>query len=237
MRKISLPRLEKHVQLCLAAGRQPSEEMLHLAGLEKIKYVLVYPETGDLVLAGPASDWRNDAEGRAVSKKSGRPVVQLDDLVVVLRTLAANPKATFGCSINPTEEGLAKTQKFAQQSSATPLKPGQRPAWLKQLRSQMGRQTISVDGVDPRTRVAGVLVEADYRMKLVGMGLEDGTVDVPSYLSLIQVPRGEAPPPLDVLRWWFTLKYDVVHATDKHDAFEIRGPGAQVMSENELLTA
>ncbi len=101
----------------------------------------------------------------------------------------------------------------------------------------MGRQTISVDGIDPRTRVAGVLVEADYRMKLVGMGLEDGTVDVPSYLSLIQVPRGEAPPPLDVLRWWFTLKYDAVHATDKHDAFEIRGPGVQVLSENELLTA
>ena len=28
--------------------------MLNLAGLEKIKYVLVYLEMGDLVLAGPA---------------------------------------------------------------------------------------------------------------------------------------------------------------------------------------
>jgi hypothetical protein len=237
LRKVSLTRLEKHVQLRLAAGRPLDDEMLNLAGLEKIKYVLVYPETGDLVLAGPAGPWRIDDEGRHVSQKSGRPVLQLDDLVVVLCYLGAEPQATFGCSIEPTTEGLANTRAFAEQSSAAPLKPGQRGAWLKKLREQMGRQSISVDGIDPRTRVARVLVEADYRMKLVGMGLEAGTVDVPSYLDLIHVPRGQAPPPLDVLRWWFTVKYDAVRATKDRDAFEIRGPGVQVLSENELLTS
>jgi hypothetical protein len=150
--------------------------------------------------------------------------------------LTAAPGATFACSINPTQEGLARTKAFAEQSSATPLRPGQRTAWLQKLRDAMGRQTISVEGIDQRTRVARVLVEADYRMKLVGMGLEGGTKDVPSYLDLIHVPRGQAPPPLDVLRWWFTLKYDAVHATEARDAFEIRGPGAQVLSENEMLT-
>jgi hypothetical protein len=236
LRKVSLPRLEKYVQLSLASGRQPSEEMLNLAGLEKIKYVLVYPETGDLVLAGPASDWRTDEEGRRVSRTSGRPILQLDDLVTVLRYLNAVPQGTFGCSIDPTAQGLARTQQFAEQSSATPLKPGQRPGWLKKLREQMGRQSISVEGIDPRTRVAQVLVEADYRMKLVGMGLEAGAVGVPSYLDLIEVPRGASPPPLDVLRWWFTLKYDAVHATAERNVFEIRGQGVQVLSENELLT-
>src|SRR5260221_6401358 len=53
---------------------------------------------------------------------------------------------------------------------------------------------------------------------------------------MIEVRRGEAPPPLEVLRWWFTLKYDSVQATADRDAFELRGPGVQVMSENELLT-
>ena len=236
LRKISLTRLEKHVQLALAAGRQPNEEMRNLAGLEKIQYVLVYPESRDLVLAGPAGSWRTDDEGRQVSRHSGRPIVQLDDLVVLLRQQMAAPNAAFACSINPTQQGLARTRAFAAQSSATPLKPSQRTAWLKQLRDQMGRQTISVEGIDPRTRVARVLVEADYRMKLVGMGLEPGTVDVPSYLDLIRVKPGQAPPPLDVLRWWFTLKYDVVRATPARDAFEIRGQGVQVLSENELLT-
>ncbi len=236
MRKVSLTRLEKHVQLALAAGRPLQRDMLNLAGLEKIKYVMVYPETGDLVIAGPAGDWRVDDEGRRVSRASGRPILQLDDLIVVLRLLSATPDATFGCSIDPTSDGLARTQQFAKQSSAKPLGAGQRPAWLKKLREQMGRQAVNVDGVDPRTRVAAVLVEADYRMKLVGMGLEPGTVDVPSYLDLINVPRGQTPPALDVLRWWFTLKYDAVVATADRDVFEIRGPGVQVLSENELLT-
>jgi hypothetical protein len=74
-------------------------------------------------------------------------------------------------------------------------------------------------------------------MKLVGMGLEEGAAGVPSYLSLIKVAPGQAPPPLDVLRWWFTLRYDAVQASESRDAFEIRGAGAQVLSENELLTA
>jgi hypothetical protein len=236
LRKISLARLEKHVQLALAAGRRPSNEMLNLAGLEKIKYVMVYPDSGDLVLAGPASDWRTDDEGRVVSRTSGRPIVQLDDLVVMLRYLSAVPKGTFGCSIDPSQEGLARTRKFAEESSARPLKPGERPSWLKKLRDQMGRQSIKVEGIDPRTRVARVLVEADYRMKLVGIGLEEGTVDVPSYLDLVQQTKGQAPPALDVLRWWFTLKYDAVQATQERDAFELRGLGVQVKSENEMLT-
>ncbi len=235
LRKISLPRLEKHVQLALAAGRRPDDEMLNLAGLERIKYVLVYPETGDLVLAGPAGPWRLDEGGRAVSADSGRPIVQLDDLVVVLRLLTATPQATFGCSIDPTAEGLARTNQFVAASSAAPLKPGQRPTWLKDLRNQMGRQSISVEGLDPRTHAARVLVEADYHMKLVGMGLEPGTLEVPSYLDLVKPRRGQAPPPMEVLRWWFTLKYDAVRATQDRDAFELRGSGVQVLSENELL--
>jgi hypothetical protein len=223
LRKVSLTRLEKHVQLRLAAGRAPSDEMRNLAGLERIKYVLVYPESGDVVPAGPASAWRTDAEGRTVSRATGRPIVQLDDLVVLLRFLTASPQGTFGCSIDPTQEGLARTQQYASSMAATPLKPSARGAFLRKLQNLMGQQSISVDGIDPRTRVARVLVEADYRMKLVGMGLEQGTADVPSYLTL--------------LRWWFTLKYDAVETTDARDAFEIRGSGVQVQSENEFLTA
>ena len=74
-------------------------------------------------------------------------------------------------------------------------------------------------------------------MKLIGIGLEPGTLKVPSYLSMVKVERGEPAPSLDVLRWWFTLKYDALVASAQRDAFEIRGQGVQVLSENELLTA
>jgi hypothetical protein len=237
LRKISLPRLEKQIQLRLAAGRPLDEEMLLLAGLERIEYVLADPATGDLVIAGAAGDWRAGSEGRIVSTDSGRPVVRLDDLVVVLRHVMANGNMQFGCTITPTQEALARTQEFVRVSGQHPLREGQRKAWLRQLRDKLGAQNVEVQGIDPRTRVAQVLVEADYRMKLVGIGLEEGTLDVPSYLDMIHVRPGEAPPPMNVLRWWFTMNYRAVLASPDRHVFQLRGTGVKVLSENELLNA
>ncbi len=237
LRMISLPRLEKAIQLRMAAGRQPTEAMRVLAGLERIQYVFAYPESGDLVLAGPAGDWRPDAEQRIVSADTGAPVVRLDDLVVVFRHMLGEEDARFGCAITPTREALKRTQEFLEKSKGRPLKPYQRDEWLEELRSQVGQQEIDVYGLDPQTRAARILVEADYRMKLVGMGLEEGVPGVESYLDLVKVPKGMAPPPMDVLRWWFTLNYDAVLASPDRRAFAIRGQGVKVLSENELLTA
>lgn len=237
LRKISLPRLEKEIQLRRAAGKNIDDAMHVLAGLQRIEYVLVYPETGDLVLAGPAGDWTLDRENRLISSDTGRPVVRLEDFVVLLRHMLTAKNTEFGCSIMPTPEALTRTQTFLNESAKKPLSPTRRESWLEDVRKQMGAQTISVDGIEPQTRVAQVLVEADYRMKLVGIGLEDGTMNVPSYLSMIKVPAGQAPPPLDVLRWWFTMNYDAVSTDSSRHAFQFKGQGVKVLSENELITA
>ena len=236
LRKVSLTRLERQVQQRLAQGRPITTEMRVLAGLERVKYVLVYPDTRDIVLAGPADAWKSSAEGRLVAATSGRPLVQLDDFVVVLRHLSAAPEATFGCSIVPRREALAKAKQVIEATGASPLKPGQKKAWLESIRSAVGRQDVRVRGISADTRVARVLVEADYRMKLVGMGLEPGPLGVRSYLQLASATRGQPPPPLEVLRWWFTLDYDKLLATKDRNAFELRGKGVRVLSENELLT-
>jgi len=240
LRKVSLPRLEKHLQLRLAAGRQPTDAMQVLAGLQRIKYVFVYPDSGDVVLAGPAGDWCADAENRLVSTESGQPVLRLDDLVVVLRQMTGGGETKFGCLIVPRQEALARLKAFLDEPGKT-AQPGPRKEWVEQLRSRLGKQAIEVYGLDPRTRAARVLVEADYRMKLVGMGLEEGVPGVESYLDLIKIPAGQgpegAPPPMGVLRWWFTLNYQAVLASQDRQAFAIRGQGVKVLSENELLTA
>ncbi|NQT15038.1 MAG: DUF1598 domain-containing protein, partial [Planctomycetes bacterium] len=236
LRKVSLPRLEKHVQLLLAAGRRPTEAMQVLAGLQRIEYVFVYPKSGDLVLAGPAGDWRTDEENRVVGVDSGRPVVRLDDLVVVLRHVMRSPDARFGCLIVPRQEALARVQTFLAQPVSF-NRSGDRRAWLDEMRATLGTQDIEVYGLDPRTRAARLMIEADYRMKLVGMGLEAGVPGLESYLNRIKIAPGEAPPPMGVLRWWFTLDYDAVRATDDRAAFALEGRGVKVLSENELLTA
>ena len=73
------------------------------------------------------------------------------------------------------------------------------------------------------------MVEADYRMKLVGIGLEEGVFGVKSYLDSVELDKNGQPPPMSVLRWWFALNYDTLTATKSRDAFELHGPGPEVM--------
>jgi hypothetical protein len=238
LRYVSLPRLEREIARRQAA-RQPLEvDMLTLAGLERVRYVFVYPESGDLVLAGPAGDWRVDDDGRIVSAQSGEAIVRLDDLIVLLRRGEASAEGHFGCSINPRQEALAKTQAYLAASSQRPLQPGQRKRWLQNLRDTVGLQNIEVFGVDPASRIAGVLVEADYHMKLIGMGLADGVAGVESYLDSVGEAAsraGTAAPPMSVLRWWFALNYESIRTSPDSDAYELVGQGVRVLSENELL--
>ncbi len=106
----------------------------------------------------------------------------------------------------------------------------------RRIREQLGLQNIEIYGIDPAHRAARVIVEADYRMKLVGLGLEEGVLGVKNYLDSLVVKPNGPPPPMDVLRWWFTMNYDAVTATPERNAYEIRGQGVRVLSENELLT-
>jgi hypothetical protein len=231
LRKVSLVRLEKELQMCRVLGHPPTEAMKMLAGIYKVRYLFVYPETGDVVIAGPAGPWAFDQEGRPANVDTGQPVLHLDDFVVLLRN-AQQQGGRFTCSITPRQANLAATQAFLSKPAGSAS--GQ--SRFEQVRDLLGKQEIEVKGIEPRTRVARVIVEADYRMKLIGMGLEEGVFGVTSYLDSIKIPDGGAPPPMSVLRWWFTMNYRAVRATPDRQAFEIRGQGAQVLSENEMLT-
>ena len=124
LRKISLNRLEQAIEAKLAAGGKLTDEMNYLAGLTRVQYVFCYPETNDIVLAGPAEGWVQDLSGRTVGLQSGRPMLELQDLVAALRVYAPGHKngPIVGCSIDPTQEGLAKMQAFLRQigGRATP---------------------------------------------------------------------------------------------------------------------
>ena len=231
LRKVSLNRLEKQIQLRWLQGLEPTAAMRHLAGIYQVKYLLVYPETGDLVIAGPAGPWQPAADGRTVNVQTGKPVLQLDDFVVLLRN-AFGQDSRFGCSINPRQKNLAATRAYLKETSGQAIKSSQRGKWLAGLRDAMGKQDVVVFGIDPSTHAARVLVEADYHMKLIGMGLEPGTPGVSSYLASVSDPATS----MSLLRWWFTLNYEAVETTARRNAFQLQGQGVKVLSENELLT-
>lgn len=229
LRLISLPRLERAVQQRELLGLAPTDSMRYLGGLTRIQYVLVYPETGDLVIAGPAESWEFDASGRPVGTESGKPILWLDDLVSCWRALQQGD-GIFGCSIDPRAENLAATQTYLAGSRATGKK------WREGLREALGRQSITIHGIDPTSHAAHILVKADYHMKRVGMGLEPGVLGVQDVLTLM---AGASDPttPSTLIRWWFTLDYEAVETSKDQLAFELSGPGVKVMSENEFLDA
>ena len=229
LRLISLPRLERAVQQRESLGLAPTDSMRYLGGLTRIEYVLVYPETGDLVIAGPAETWEFDAAGRPVGTESGKPILWLDDLVTCWRAIQQGD-GIFGCSIDPRPENLTATQAFLAESRETGKK------WREGLREALGRQTITIHGIDPTSHAAHILVKADYHMKRVGMGLDPGVLGVQDVLTLMAA-ESEPTPPSTLIRWWFTLDYDAVETSKDKLAYALSGPGVKVMSENEFLDA
>ena len=237
MRFVSLPRLEAAIWRRQLAHQPLSLEMLTLAGLQRVEFLLVDPNSGDLILAGPAGDWQVQADGRIVSTATGHPVVRLDNLLTLWRRRQTQKAESFGCSIIPRQQALAATQGYIQRTGQQPLEPGGRGKWLAGLRDTLGKQDVEFFGITADNHVARVLLLADYHMKLIGMGIAEGVPGVRSYLSTVKLlPDGTAPP-MAVLRWWFAMNYEAVQVSADRSTYRLVGPGVKVLSENELLAA
>ena len=232
LRYISLKHLEQaivdHQGVC-------TEEMRNLAGLLRVRYVFLYPDSQDIVIAGPAEGWVTDGFERVVGLNSGRPVIQLQDLVVALRAFPPGGSATrfIGCSIDPTKEGLVAMQQFLR-SIGSVATPGDTQTIVQGLQTSLGLQTVSVNGVSSRTHFALVMVEADYRMKLIGIGLEKPPIRMVSYVDRANpaaVSRNA------MKRWFFVPDYQCVRTSEDGTAMELVGDGVKLVGEDEMVSS
>jgi hypothetical protein len=95
-------------------------------------------------------------------------------------------------------------------------------------------QEVTVQGVPADTHFAQVLVEADYRMKLIGIGLEKPPVRLVSFVDKVnpsQVSRNA------LFRWFFVPDYQCVRRSKDGLAMELVGDGVKLIGEDELVTA
>ncbi|MFN9037733.1 MAG: hypothetical protein ACK5YO_15635, partial [Planctomyces sp.] len=113
LRLVSLPRLEAEIARLQKTGQPIPADAAALAGLTEVQFLFVFPDSGDVVIGGPAGAWAQDEKGRTVSTASGRPTLQLDDLVTLSRTFADNGRGFFMCTIDPKPQQVQAVQQYA----------------------------------------------------------------------------------------------------------------------------
>jgi hypothetical protein len=228
-RKISLRRLSAAIEERRLAKRPVDDALQNLAGLTRIEFVLVFPDEQDIVLAGPAEGWRVDDQGNVVGRASGQPVLQLDDLIVALRTAkAATSDRGISCSIDPPEEGLKRLRPLLKAATFS-------EATVERLEQALGPQQITITGVPPHSHFAHVLVAADFLLKRLGMNFERAPIDnLPSYMELLG-GRSAARPKTAMPRWWMAPKYEPLLKDVDSLAWQLRGSGVQVLTEDGYL--
>lgn len=114
----------------------------------------------------------------------------------------------FGCSIDPRPEGLKAVKQFVTESqNAGPLAAGGAKSWANRT-----RPVESAPGylnLVRNSHVARVILEADYKMKLIGIGKLEGGSNIPDYFELTQKHPEFASSSVES-RWWLSMKYDAV---------------------------
>jgi hypothetical protein len=95
-------------------------------------------------------------------------------------------------------------------------------------------QNVTVTGVPADTHLAEVLVEADYRMKLIGIGLERVDTKIKSYVEMT-TPAAVSKNAMQ--RWFFMPNYDCVRESEDHLGMELVGEGVKLVGEDEVVAA
>ncbi|MEZ6094931.1 MAG: DUF1598 domain-containing protein [Pirellulaceae bacterium] len=231
LRKVSLKRLESAVQKAMENGGQLPADMQFVAGITRITHVFNMGD--DIVIAGPAEGYFVNSQNRVVGTESGESTIHLEDLIVALRAFAPNgrPSKVISVSIDPTAEGSERVSQFAAQLQQNPQSiPGNENLIAQKMKEAMGLQNIVLNGVSPKTRFAQVLTEADYRMKLIGMGLQSTPVRITTYVENMPMVANDA-----LNRWYFQPNYDGVALSSDETSMMLSGSGVELVAEQDRI--
>ncbi len=230
LRYISLPRLFAQVRKLQEAGKPIPDDIKYLGGITKLQYLFVDSKNKDLIIVGRAEKIDKQFPGRPMGVKTGRPVLQLDDLVVALRTVGPGKQIQpFGVNIEQTKrQQNAMVAVFNSRIADLQIR-SKRASVFDAMAKAAGPQTVRLINLAPDTRFALVCLEADYLMKRLAIGLYKSPVPaVRSYLSL-RKSLNEAPN-----RFWFEAKYDALLTSPDGTAFKLQGQSLQILTQEQF---
>jgi hypothetical protein len=231
MRVISLKGLVDEIAKTIQTNLPASDDLVYLAGLQQVDYVLVDRENHDICIAGPAEPWTVRDDGSVVGKNSNEAPMRLVDLMVALQSVETARNGGISCSIEPTPEGRRNLQAMLRKVK---LSPGQDPTSIEPaMRQAFGSQIVHLNGVSNDSRLARTMVAADFEMKRIAMGLTPSPVaELPSYLELSKNSRhsGAQNP-----RWWMTCDYESIAHDQAGTAFKISGNRVKTLTEQDSI--
>ena len=221
---VSLPRIFAEARRCREKGEPLPPEVRFLGGMVRLKYVFVFPEEKDLVIAGPAEPFDMDVPYRPLGQYTGRPVLQLDDFVTALRRVGPGGSAgALGCTLEITQEIADRIHKKTKEVGPKAPTIGNRKA-SDLIGEAGGPQPVKYIGLEPDNRYAAVCIEADYLLKMYSLGLiAPPTSKVKSAMTLATTAKKPH-------RFAFECGYDPMGVSTDGLAFELRGASLKVVS-------
>ncbi len=229
IRCVSLGGLLKHRAEVQAAGGAVPDEMNYLAGLSTVRFVWI--DDDDIVLAGRVGGI-DRSDRWYVDRETGRGAIQLSDLAVSLG--AATAERPFGCTIDPSTEGLQRAVAVGESIRSGRVAMGKAAEAFGQA---LGPQRVEVFGTPADTSLAARLVEADRHMKRLALGKESMPGRVRNYLDFVNVHIDRGPPDELLLRLWFTAEPMAMRSDRAGTAFELAGSAMRLSGQNERALA
>ncbi len=227
MRCVSLRRLAQEWIRLQTVGLPPSESLYNVGGLSRIEYVMIDPAQPDIVLAGPVGGVET-SNGWPRDRQTGAATLQLPVVMAVVRSVF--DRQAFGCTIDPTNEGIARSMQVAAQIQQDKIPIGDA---ADALQTALGRQTVSVFGTAGDGPLGWMLVEADRHMKQLVLGQQPMPRGVPNYLDVVTQMIGQGPPDGQLLRLWFTANPISIRAAADRRTFQLVGRPIQLASEDQ----
>ncbi|MEM0925139.1 MAG: DUF1598 domain-containing protein, partial [Planctomycetota bacterium] len=229
LRCVSLRRLRDELARFRIAGKAPSLDVRFMAGLSEIRFMVLTED--DVILAGPVGGVELH-RGWWIDRVTGHAVMRSDFLA---RAIAgAFSRTPFGCTIDPTVEGLKRAMAVGTKVNSKQLPIG---LAADAMVDALGEQRVEVFGTAGDTPAALLMIEADRHMKELALGKHEMPGPVPNYLDCIDKMIASGVPDELLLRLWFTARPQKLRTDGENRVFQIGGSPMQLSGENQRALA
>ncbi len=186
---------EKRSQLASPAG-------VMVGGLARIDYLHWDGVDKQWYVGGPAGGFMLNEDGMLYQKESKLPPVLLEDLLT-LAPVVLSGSGAFGCTIDPSETGLAEANQMLQDPKSIDLLRKNPNSFAEALGAKVGPQKLSLINLPEGCSTGLALLVADEHMKRVALEQVEQNVKVISYWKALAGQKSTSASTM--VRWWFAL--------------------------------